>query len=372
MEVVYVIFILLYVCLLFSMKWHWQQRKPAPPFKTPESKISILIPYRNESEQLPGLLLNLHKILEPLQEVIFINDQSEDGSREMITSFIRDHHQHHWVLLENHGTGKKAALTTGVHYSQSDIILTTDADCILPSKWVFYMGQAFSMDKIQLAAGPVMTVSQSGFFAGFQQIEWASILLMTRYLFSLSSPLMCSGANLAYRKSAFEGVGGYRGNEQYPSGDDEFLLKKIVRNYGPDAVTYLHSKQASVQTYPLQRFSTFLHQRIRWAAKWRLHRSTGHAFAALSAFMMAMIEASTLLLLFGPLKNQLMFLVFWVIKIATERIVLAKVLADYRIRHNLFVFARTSLMHPIYVIIVAFGTLIGKYSWKERNNHFKL
>src|SRR5690606_23630614 len=114
--------------------------------------------------------------------VVFIDDSSTDGSSAIVSDFIRRENLDDWVLLKSAGIGKKAALTTGVQYTQAEQILTTDADCVLPSDWVIRMTRPFHQSDIQLVAGPVMTLGDTGFFARFQQIEWSSILLLTNYL----------------------------------------------------------------------------------------------------------------------------------------------------------------------------------------------
>jgi len=353
------------------MKARWQQAEPNASHREFGGKTAILIPFRDEGENLPDLLINLDRIVPPAQEVIFIDDASTDGSVTLISAFLRERKHDHWILLESTGIGKKAALTTGMNFTQAEIIITTDADCILPNQWVEHLTEAFCSHEIQLVAGPVMTVARPGFFFCFQQIEWASILLTTNYLFSKGSPLMCSGANLAFRKSAFIAVEGYLGNDIYPSGDDEFLLKKVIQKYGVNSVTYLQGKEVLVNTQPQPTWTAFFQQRIRWAGKWRFHGSVGQAFSAILAFVLALLEMSTVLLLFGSSCAWLTFLVFWPVKVGMEKYVLGKVLADYHRGQSLSCFIRTSFLHPIYVILVGMRAIFGKYSWKGRNHNYK-
>lgn len=368
MGIIYLLFIFSYLLLLWSMERHWRRKRTYISDEEYGGTKAILVPFRNEEEHLPRLLNNLEKTLPSLQEVIFIDDGSTDDSGAMVSGFIRKRNLSHWVLLKNTGVGKKAALTTGVGYTQAEVILTTDADCVLPPGWVQRMSRPFQQPEIQLFAGPVVTVTQAGFFARFQQIEWASILLMTHYLFSIGKPLMCSGANVAYRKSAFLAVEGYSGNEMHPSGDDEFLLKKIVRHFGVQAVIYFQGKEALVQTQPAASWSAFIQQRVRWAGKWRLHDSFAHASSAALTFFLAIIEISTLGLLFGPMWLKLVFFLFWSAKILIERKVLGTVLADYHLSHPLIYYTGTSFIHPIYIILVGFRAISGNYSWKDRNH----
>jgi len=59
---------------------------------------------------------------------------------------------------------------------------------------------------------------------------------------------MSSAANLAYRKAAFLTVKGYQGNFEYSSGDGDFLLKKIVNEFGAESCRYMHHHTALVYT----------------------------------------------------------------------------------------------------------------------------
>ena len=370
MEAFYLLFILLYVLLLWSMERRWLQKGAPVSDLVYKGKVALLVPFRNEAEHLPGLLTHLERLHYPLAQLIFIDDDSSDDSAGMVSDFIRERNLSSWVLLKSRGIGKKAALTTGVHFAQADIILTTDADCMLPPDWVQRMVQAFTQPEIELVAGSVITGSASGFFARFQQIEWASILLLTKYLFSTNRPLMCSGANLAYRKSAFLTVEGYSGNDMYPSGDDEFLLKKIVGRFGKQAVTYLHEREVLVETRSLASWSAFIQQRIRWAGKWRLHRSWSHALSAALAFGLAVVQLASLILLFGSREQALVFLVFWAIKTGVERRVLGEVLAVYHIQPSFHQYLASSFLHPIYVVLVGIRAIRGKYTWKGRRSNF--
>lgn len=367
----FLLFIILYTLLLWSMIRHWQLPISTLPEAESRSSKAILIPFRNEADHLPCLLNNLEKIASYPQPVIFIDDHSTDGSGALVSDFIARKGRTDWVSIKSEGVGKKAALATGVHYSQADIILTTDADCLLPVNWVREMPRAFERSGIQLVAGPVITASGNGFFSRFQQIEWGSILLLTNYLFSIGRPTMCSGANLAYRRAAFLAVDGYLGNEHYPSGDDEFLLKKIVNHFGHQAVSYIHHRESLVQTGPATSLGTFVQQRIRWAGKWRLHRSFGQAFTAALALIMALLQLGSLGLLLGPPKAVLAGLLFWVLKISMERHVLMRVLDTFLIRPRFYSFLASSFLHPLYVVLVGVLALRGKYLWKGRNQHFK-
>lgn len=370
MEVFYLSFILVYALILWAIKGHWNGKDNLPH---PEKifTTALLIPFRNESRHLPVLLSNLEKLIAPSPELIFINDHSKDGSKDLIESFLLGKNLN-WTVLENSGIGKKAALTTGIPHAKAEIIMTTDADCLLPNDWHRRMSHPFYLDHIQVVAGPVMTASGRGFFSEFQQIEWASILLVTQYLFSKRQPLMCSGANFAYRKSAFKAVGGYAGNEKHLSGDDEFLLKKMIRKFGVQSAAYLNQEEVLVKTQPMAHLGVFLQQRVRWASKWRLHRSAKHASVALGSYIVAMVQLGSFFLIFGNGLSKIVFLVFWTLKIIVEKKVLDRVLHDYAVHPTLFSFIKTSFVHPVYIISVGLLSIRGKFTWKGRKSNYNV
>lgn len=371
MEVFYLLLLGIYTWLLWSMKRDWVEGGNAFSHGIAAATTAVLIPFRNESKSLPKLLLNLEKTTASCQEVVLINDHSDDDSRTIVASFIRERNHPQWILLDSPGAGKKAALTAGVEHVKSEIILTTDADCFLPAGWPSNMAKAFASEGVQLVAGPVLTLSMPGFLAKFQQIEWASLLLVSNSLFSGNTPLMCSGANLAYRRSAFLDVEGYQGNDRCLSGDDEFLLEKIVRTYGADSVAYLKEEELLVKTHPSATWQEFLQQRTRWTGKRRAHRSYQHLSAATVAYMIGLLQLSTVILVLDATEGLVVFIVFWTVKAGVDRNVLKTVLADYRIYPGILQMTFTSILHPFYVVLVGFFALFGKYTWKGRNNRFK-
>lgn len=80
----------LYVALIFAL-WAGWLKIPVFELKknTAEIKFSIVIPFRNEAENLPGLLRSINKLNYPSShfELILINDASEDASLKICFDF---------------------------------------------------------------------------------------------------------------------------------------------------------------------------------------------------------------------------------------------------------------------------------------------
>src|SRR5690606_24556805 len=151
------------------------------------------------------------------------------------------------------------------------------------------------------------------------------------FLFSKKQAAICSGANLAYRRSAFLKVKGYLGNGEHLSGDDEFLLKKIVRHFGTGSAVYINEAEALVKTAAEPGLTSFVQQRVRWASKWRMHGLSPNFNAALFTVALAVFQVGSILLIFGGYFSQLVFLAFWFFKVLTEIKVLGGILKQYKI-----------------------------------------
>ncbi|MDX5338431.1 MAG: glycosyltransferase [Cyclobacteriaceae bacterium] len=347
---------------------HWPSKSLDSHFPKAEfPRVSVIIPFRNESRLVSSLVLALKNIHSSVLEILLVDDQSEDDSFE---KFVQGGEEiPNLQVLKSLGIGKKAALQTGILKAKGEVMLTTDADCTFTPGWVSEILGPFQDPKVQLVAGPVISEdSNASFFSRFQQLEWASILLLTHYSFKTGNPLMCSGANLSFRKTAFEQVNGYAGNEMFLSGDDEFLLKKIHQVFGPEACQYRPTLKALVHTEPQVSWSELLNQRVRWAGKWRLHRSFFHGLVTLLAFFVQLIWISTIFLFSVGQLSLLAFAGIWLGKMLAEGFAFRKVLKSLDLSFSWISLLATSLIHPFYVLGVGLGTIGGKFSWKGRSN----
>ncbi|WP_144603791.1 glycosyltransferase [Algoriphagus algorifonticola] len=361
----YLLFACFYFLTLLGLKFYWErQAQNYAGLHTKSFLVSLLIPFRNEVENLPSLISQLKKLSYPNLEILMINDHSEDNSFEILLEAFREDHR--VQVITSKGEGKKAALSTGIHSAQGELILTTDADCAFPENWVEIIIAAFSSPQTQLVAGPVQVLGGNSFLNEFQKLDWASIALLTHYSFETQNPLMCSAANLAFRKSAFLAVDGYVGNENYLSGDDEFLLKKIHGKFGPDSCIYLKNPESLVSTKAEKSWEKLLNQRARWASKWDKHQSFSHSVASLIPFIIQLVWLSSLILFGEGWTGILLVLGVWTIKFFTEWMTLGKVLSSFKLPISKRGILFTTFAHPFYVLLVGMKSLTGKGYWKGR------
>jgi poly-beta-1,6-N-acetyl-D-glucosamine synthase len=363
---IYLLWCLCYAILHLRLSEKWPLKSPSHPLPIFEGQISLIIPFRNEKHNLYKLADELKKTVRANVEILLVDDQSEDGSFGLLSNLLAENKN--IFLLKSSGIGKKAALDFGISQSRGQLIVTSDADCDFPENWLEKMAGSFGSPAVQLVAGPVVSkVNDPAFLQRFQQIDWFSILLLTQFSFRRKQPLMCSGANLAFRKSAFLAVGGYAGNEHLLSGDDEFLLKKILSKFGGGSCVYLPFRENLVITSPESSWKDLLSQRIRWAGKWKAHRSFSHSASALIALVFQLVWLSVFFVIGKNWEGLGLLILLWAVKIIAEKGSLGKVGASLGIGLGWSDFILSGVIHPFYVIFVGIGTVFLKVKWKGRS-----
>jgi cellulose synthase/poly-beta-1,6-N-acetylglucosamine synthase-like glycosyltransferase len=362
----YLIWSFSYVLLLWLISRTWKNQHSYLKVSELKKSVSVVIPFRNELENLPDLIRSIRELSQTEVEILLIDDQSDDGSFEFLENNIADNPEIR--ILKSPGAGKKEAIEFGVKYSAGEIILSSDADCYFGSNWVSCMVAPFTDERVQLVAGPVLTLESDTVFQRFQRLDWASILVVTNYFFQKKNPVMCSAANMAYRKSTFLQVNGFEGNKSFLSGDDEFLLKKITSQYSEESCVYLSQTEVLVMTKSMKSWPDLLNQRIRWAGKWKAHQSLIHGLAALIPFLIQVIWILSVVFLVQIENGGYILILSWSLKIIIEKQVLGSVLIGYSFPSDWIDSIVAGLAHPIYVMAVGVGVLRGKFNWKGRNN----
>jgi cellulose synthase/poly-beta-1,6-N-acetylglucosamine synthase-like glycosyltransferase len=222
--------------------------------------LTVVLPFRNE-ELNQGLILtrvNSSK-LNSQDHWMLIDDGSRTPWQPELPEFASLH------CLDDEGGSKKLALQYAVLRSETPIILTTDADCQNQANWILSMRQACTAST-NIVVGPVLMQPEKSFVSQIAAMESLALLSVTMGTAGLNIPLMCSGANLLFRKSAWQDVGGYSDHINQPSGDDVLLMHSIwLRN--PKSVDAQVNPDALVFTEAPQSWKDFLHQRKRWASK---------------------------------------------------------------------------------------------------------
>jgi dolichol-phosphate mannosyltransferase len=94
-----------------------------------DQKISIVIPIKNESENIQKLTREINKACNKIKfEILFVNDGSDDNTINIL-KILKKENKNLRILNHNSSKGQSAALKTGIHNSSYEIIVTLDGDC---------------------------------------------------------------------------------------------------------------------------------------------------------------------------------------------------------------------------------------------------
>ncbi len=366
----YLIFIL-YLVFLAIMIYGWGRirNEKSAIGMSGDLSVSIVIAVRNEEKNILKLLQCLSSQTFQPKEIIIVDDRSEDDTQKVIQDFLVENTMPLKILtmarkdnLTN--SPKKAALTDGISMAHGDIIVLTDGDCHMKKSWLQSMIHPFCESKIKFVSGPVAIESGEGLFSKLQSLEFCSLLGTGAAMLRLGYPLMCNGANIAFRKDTFQEVNGYAGVDKTATGDDVYLMQKIFLKY-PESLLFNKSDTAIVKTHPSDSLSSLINQRTRWASKWHmpmLRFGWGlpvFLFLFYISFLIslpAMFFSSTILhgaVLMG-------------LKIIPDYVFLKKVTKFCQQPMGIQVFLLSELIYPVYAIYIGLRVHVAGWKWKGR------
>ena len=359
-------FTMLHVIFYFSLTFHWKRiHKPTPHGS--QLSFSIVIPVRNESNNIQRILSCIESQTYPkeLFEVIIVDDFSEDDTAIKVQKLAEksDVTIRTIQLVNQENQGKKHALTEGVRQSKFDLIITSDADCWMGENWLKSYNDMFD-DTINMITGPVSIVGK-GLFGRLQQVEFAGLLGFGAVTLQKESPSMCSGANLAFRKEAFDEVGGYTNNLFVPSGDDEFLLFNIMRRF-PHSAKFLKTEEAVVYTSAHSSLSSFINQRTRWTSKWKYNRNWKVRFGAVLFFFDYLFFFLAVIL--GVVGNLNGYLLLGVLLLRNISLIafISPINKFLKGKSSFIPLVIFQIIYPMHVLFMGMNSIFGTYTWKGR------
>lgn len=377
MTLIIIIITILYLALIGSFIVGFDKVKSFVCQKSEaNTSFSIIIPFKNEAENLPDLLKSISKLNYPkdLYEIIFVNDHSDDDSIEIIQNFLTKRPfsqsfgsaQSDIKILDNDrktNSPKKDAITTAIKQAKFDWIITTDADCVVPENWLVNFNGFIQNKKPNMIIAPVTYHDLNSFLKRFQLLDVLSLQGATIGGFGIKKPFMCNGANLAYTKEFFNAVNGFDGNTNIASGDDIFLLEKAIKHKA-DRVHYLKSIESIVKTKPQPDFNGLLSQRIRWAAKTSSYNNLfGKLTGLLVLLMNASIVCGLLFAFIGIISIEFLACIF-IIKFSIDLILIYKTAYFFNQKNNLSSYFLSSIIYPFFSVYVVVISVFKGYKWK--------
>jgi cellulose synthase/poly-beta-1,6-N-acetylglucosamine synthase-like glycosyltransferase len=359
---------ILYALFIFSCFYGWKKTKLfSPDEKNFKTRVTVIIPARNEEKNILTCLNSISQQNFPklLTEVIVVDDHSEDDTFSIVSEWAVQQSVSVKIISLTTGTGKKNAINEALKTATGELIVSTDADCMMTHDWLSTIVSRYEIFSPDMIAGMVSLSDESIFLSRFQLLELAGLTAIGTAGIYFHHPFLCNGANLAYTKNIFEESGGYDLSKESSSGDDTMLLLHIAKK-NPRAIHFLKSHKAIVTTSPSSSWTKLMQQRKRWGSK---VIAQGNILAIAISFMVFLfhcaVVASLILSLFGieswKIPAMLLFL-----KIFSEFILLSDVLSFYQKKISVATIILSQLLYIPFLIIAVLISQSGKYDWKGR------
>jgi poly-beta-1,6-N-acetyl-D-glucosamine synthase len=289
--------------LLVQMIYYWVFFRRLAFYKPPKVSgeklpVSVIVLARNQYNDLQRTLPVLLGQDYPEFEIVVVDDNSDDGSDEMLEKLAEQYANLRVVKLTqslNWFKGRKFPLSLGIKSANHDVLLLTDIQFRPAGKnWISKMVATYS-ENIEIVLGystydtPAKLNKWLRFMAFYDGLLYLSMALSGRTFKGI-------GSNLSYRKSLFYRHKGFSSHYVINAGDDElFVNKTATRNN----VRVQLSKDSLVKsTKPLSPLHWLKNEKIRLSIRsyFKLgHRALISIFST-STFLFYLIFVLLLLL----------------------------------------------------------------------------
>jgi cellulose synthase/poly-beta-1,6-N-acetylglucosamine synthase-like glycosyltransferase len=326
--------------------------------------ISIVIAARNEEDRILPCLRSLENLDYPINmfEIIFVDDNSQDKTAEIIQSFCDKNQNWKLIRLDKKSEelrGKKNALLNGIKQAEGDLIFTTDADCIVPPQWlkktINYFGSGVSM---VLGYSPLVYVDKPYF--RLLQFDNLFSVIASAAPTKLGYPFSSVGRNLAYRKDAYKDVGGFLALKKFRSGDDIHLTSRFRYNSG-GKIDFCADHNTFVKTHIPSSEAEVFQQQIR-------KNSKTFQLSGTSIFFMLSLLIYSLLTVIIPIlipEWLIPWIVLILIKFALEFLPLLKAAMIFKQKSLIPFIPMMQIIYPFYIIIFSILGTFQFYQWKK-------
>ncbi len=338
----------------------------------PATRFTVIIPARNEEENIENCIRSIldNNYPENLFEIIVADDFSTDSTPEIVHALQIKHANIQIISLKNIITEtinsyKKRAIELAIAQSKYEWIITTDADCTVPQQWLHLFNSYIQKNNRVFIAAPVMFTCNNSFLDIFQCLDFLSLQGITAASVYAGAHSMCNGANLAYKKSVFYEVDGFKNADHIASGDDMLLMHKIKTKY-PENIGYLFSDKIIVKTPPMPGLKSFLNQRIRWASKATSYKDKRVFWVLLLVYFVNLFLLVLFIACFFRPQLFLVWLSFILVKALLEMPFMYKVSKFYSLQRLMLSFVLMQPFHILYTVISGWLGTFGTYKWKGR------
>ena len=367
LTLLFLVLLIGYTLLLNQYHRALQEMKPQPANSDTIPLVSVIIPARNEAQNIANCLKALFEQDFPSScvEILVIDDHSTDDTARIAAEFPVKVIRLADFIHQDTLAFKKMAITKGIEAAKGEIILTTDADCVAPKGWIRSMTEPIRNNHAIMTIGGVRMVSEDSYISKFQALDFAILQGITAAAVSSRMHDMASGANLAYTRAVFYEVNGFDGVDDIASGDDMLLMQKISARYD-NSIQYVSGSDSIVETKTEPDLKSFFRQRIRWASKTSKYKSKKLLRILAMVYFLNLAVFSLMVLAPFNWIATITALACIALKTLTEWRFIKDVLYYFKLSSLLVIFLPSQPLHIIYTVVSGTFGLFGTVQWKGR------
>jgi len=356
---------------------------------------SIVVPFRNEEHRILPLLDSIMSIHTEIPwEVIFMDDHSTDKTTFLISNWMEQNKGISSKLLQSPNLGKKEAILSAVNIASYPWILTTDADCVLPSTIInSHCEIAQSNPQCECILGRVEFIPNhqaTAFQTTYEILENQVLVAIglsavkTSHPFALSdssrflgigilnlgkkpktnSPVAANGANLCFYKSSWIELGGIQEHRSIASGDDIFTAAMFY-NRNPESLAVNNQIEGVIKAQLCPNPTQLIQQRLRWFKKSFLQKSQKTLFQ--QVFFGTYLITLWGLTMYAVYRGYVLFIF---VPISTKAVLdgfLGHALLRYhRYQQPRLFIPASSLLQSLALPILALAAPFISFNWKDR------
>ena len=322
------------------------------------SELVVIIPFRNEEKRIECLLKSILASNELPKEFIFVNDHSSDRSVDLIAKKLIGIPYRVLELPEDQ-EGKKRAIRYAIEQSSSDYILSYDADIEFNPNYFSKLKNLLEADLYILPA----ILKAKKFHEHLYEVDLILVNAANCGIAGLKRPIMASGANLLYKREAFNKYDNFESHSHMPSGDDIYLLRDFRKQNA--AIRLITDTTFSIETETPQSLKEFFNQRLRWIAKTgdvKDYLSTSLAIIQVVLTFCFVLIAS-ILAFNGQWK---MFMVCYILKTSVDMLIFLPYFNRIKRMKSWLFIPIYELLFPIYSLVILCAMYLYKPVWKGR------
>ncbi len=332
--------------------------------------FSILIAARNEEQNIERCLRSLFAQSYPADRfsIIVIDDQSDDRTAEIVRAVSAESPVPCRLISSDPSSPirspKVRALSQAIVLSDSDIIITTDADCTAPQDWIRSINSFFEAG-VGLVAGLTVyapSPSLNRFFWGIQHLDFLSYSAVGAGSIGNGRVIMSHGSNMAFLRSAYDACGGFPALAHINSGTDSLLAQRITRD-GKWQSRFAFSSGSTITTAAVDTWGEMFRQRLRWVGQ------TAYYPLDLILFMSCTFIMFLLLPVAIPWTFIEWNIVPWIVLAAMQTVdylTMRRFSTITGTMESMRYYIPTAVLHIPFILVSTIGGYFFSFRWKQR------